>query len=240
MLNASLENVMHFLRALGHHHRPLALSEISELARQKAQHSSQSGSLQINAWDRDFYTLENFPGQSSVSRHPSPLSIGSVFRGLSQLFSRLYGISLRVADTAPGETWHSDVKKLEVLDEDAGVMGWIYADLFTRPGKHRGAAHYTVRCSRRVDRDDWIGDLPYSEVPGSPEDSLLMFSMDSDSDMGPRRVRGKEGLYQLPIAVLSCEFAKPIRPGEATILQWHEIETLFHEMGHALHCACFT
>ena len=230
---------MHFLRALSHHHRPLALSEISELAQQKSAGSPQSGSPRIEAWDRDFYTLQIPPSQSSISspRHPEPLSIGTVFEGLSELFSRLYGLSLRITDTASGETWHPDVKKLEVLDEDAGVMGWIYADLFSRTGKHRGAAHYTVRCSRRVDRDDWMGDIPYARVPESLESPPRTPSVD---DMGPRKVRGKEGLYQLPIAVLSCDFAKPNKTGDVTMLQWHEIETLFHEMGHALHCVYCT
>ena len=79
---------------------------------------------------------------------------------LSRLFKHLYGITLRPADTLPGEVWHPDVRKLEVIDEDAGLIGWIYADLFARAGKASGAAHYTVRCSRRTDDDDELSDAP--------------------------------------------------------------------------------
>jgi len=53
--------------------------------------------------------------------------------------------------------------------------------------------------------------------------------------LGPRLVRNKEGLYQLPIAALSCDFAKPNVNEGPTMLTWSEVETLFHEMGHAVH-----
>jgi len=45
---------------------------------------------------------------------------------------------------------------------------------------------------------------------------------------------GGRGIFQLPIVVLLCEFARPT-PGRPTVLQWHEVLTLFHEMGHAMH-----
>ena len=42
---------------------------------------------------------------------------------LSRLFTHLYGISSRPANVTSGEVWHNDVHKLEVVDEDAGVLG---------------------------------------------------------------------------------------------------------------------
>ena len=231
---ALLDNVMRFLRVLGHHHRPSALIEIMRLRDVKAARESASTPPTIHLWDREF-----FAGISSPvipSSRPLPISVGSVFSGLSELFKRLFGLSFRLTETAAGEVWHPDVKKLEVSDEDGGVIGWIYADLFGREGKPHGAAHYTVRCSRRVDKDDWLGDLahqdptmPLSEFPEMENGSLL-------TGLGPRLVRNKEGLYQLPIAVLSCDFAKPSMNEGPTMLTWSEVETLFHEMGHAVHC----
>jgi Zn-dependent oligopeptidase len=50
------------------------------------------------------------------------------------------------------------------------------------------------------------------------------------------RIRGEDGVFQLPLVVLLCEFTKPTLTQGPTVLEWHEVLTLFHEMGHAMHC----
>ncbi|KIJ08124.1 hypothetical protein PAXINDRAFT_18719, partial [Paxillus involutus ATCC 200175] len=180
----------------------------------------------IQAWDRSYYCPPE-PPEPPVPL--PPLSLGRVFMGLSRLFKHLYGISLRPAEVASGEVWHSDVHKLEVVDEDFGVIGWIYADLFGRSGKSCGAAHYTVRCSRRTDDDDEAGDL----VVGGNEEFLTPSR--SFEAIKRHKLRGMDGEYQLPLVVLLCEFTRPTIARGPTILEWHEVQTLFHEMGHAMH-----
>jgi mitochondrial intermediate peptidase len=150
--------------------------------------------------------------------------------GLSRLFKHLYGVSLRPVESASGEVWHTDVQKLEVVDEEHGTIGWIYADLFARRGKASGAAHYTVRCSRRTDDDDEVND-------GTAEGYELQIQEAKDFEAVKRhRLPNQEGVYQLPLVVLLCEFARPTISKGATVLEWHEVQTLFHEMGHAMHC----
>ena len=153
--------------------------------------------------------------------------------GLSRLFRNLYGITLRLANVTPGEVWHSDVRKLEVVDEKSGVIGWIYADLFARRGKPGGAAHYTVRCSRRTDDDEAHRDLD-----GIWDENAHKAVQLSDKFESAHRARipGSEDVFQLPVVVLLCEFARPTVRKGPTILAWHEVLTLFHEMGHAMHC----
>ena len=154
--------------------------------------------------------------------------------GLSRLFRNLYGITLRLADIAPGEGWHSDVRKLEVVDERSGVIGWIYADLFSRHGKPGGAAHYTVRCSRRTDDDDEHRDLLGLQNKEEVEQAM---ALSNEFEAGNRsRIRGVEGVFQLPVVVLLCDFTRPTLSQGPTTLAWHEVLTLFHEMGHAMHC----
>lgn len=151
---------------------------------------------------------------------------------LSRLFTSLYGISLRLADVTYGEVWHTDVRKLEVVDEEAGVLGVIYADLFARRGKPSGAAHYTVRCSRRTDDDDELGDFR-----NASEHDHAVAELSREFEAAHRRpLKGREGTFQLPVVVLLCEFARPTIGRGATVLEWHEVLTLFHEMGHAMHC----
>ena len=145
-------------------------------------------------------------------------------------------MTLRPVELSPGEAWHSDVKKLEVVDETDGLLGWIYADLFARRNKSSGAAHYTVRCSRRTDDDDEAGDL----LPAENDRQLAELSRDFEAG-GRHRFPG--GVFQLPVVVLLTEFSHPptltLSRGPA-VLEWHEVLTLFHEMGHAMHCMSST
>ncbi|KAJ7778412.1 mitochondrial intermediate peptidase [Mycena metata] len=144
-------------------------------------------------------------------------------------FRHLYGISLRPVGVTSGEVWHPDVKKLEVVDEEKGVIGWIYIDLFARRGKAVGAAHYTVRCSRRTDDDNEAGDHIDPET-----EQHVTLSREFEA-VKRHRLPGQEGVYQLPLVVLLCEFSRPTAVKGPTELQWHEVMTLFHEMGHAMH-----
>ncbi|CBQ71178.1 related to mitochondrial intermediate peptidase precursor [Sporisorium reilianum SRZ2] len=256
-------NVEEFLRALTKHHRPRAAQDLDKLRRLKHTASTTKNSSVFNPspnlpafapWDRDMYTEQHFRSAALRSVQPlSPyLSLGSVFAGLSRLFSALYGIRFRASMVAKGEVWSEgpgDVMKVEVLDEREGargtagaaegLIGTVYADLWSREGKPGGAAHYTVRCSRRVDKDDEAGDF----VHGRAEDGRVLRPEDLGGEgygnplQAPTfEQRERAGRYQLPVVVLMCDFARPGGGNQGPcLLGWHEVETLFHEMGHAIH-----
>ena len=231
-------NVDGFLRSLLANQRPAALADVATLQRLKAHSitgnhypSDQSSTAHLpplNAWDKDFYGWRyvSSMAESSSSSISNYLSVGSAMMGLSRLFSRLYGISFKPVPVAPGETWDPSVRRIDVVDEVEGPIGRLYLDLFERPGKAVGAAHYTVRCSRRIDDDDVAGD-------GLSEgwDAQWGKGLEGRGTV----VRGREGRYQLPVSVLSCELRPPSN-GRPALLTWNELETLFHEMGHAIHC----
>ncbi|PPQ71459.1 hypothetical protein CVT26_011238 [Gymnopilus dilepis] len=220
------DNVYNFLDALMKHTKPFARRALHTLSQRKQAHHGLPTLPIIQAWDRDFYC----PPEPPAPPIPlPPLTLGTVFMGLSRLFQHLYGISLRPASPLSGEVWHNDVHKLEVVDEDRGIIGWIYADLFARRGKASGAAHYTVRCSRRTDDDDEQGD-------GTVEGMELRIRESAEFEAVKRhRLPNQEGVFQLPLVVLLCEFPRPSVMKGPTILEWHEVLTLFHEMGHAMH-----
>ncbi|KAJ7786506.1 mitochondrial intermediate peptidase [Mycena metata] len=219
-------NVVHFLDALLDHTRPAARSALRALSIRKQNHLNTEPFPVIQAWDRDFYCPPEPPAPPIAL---PPLTLGTVFMGLSRLFRHLYGISLRPVGVTSGEVWHPDVKKLEVVDEETGVIGWIYADLFARRGKAVGAAHYTVRCSRRTDDDNEAEDHIDPET-----EQHVTLSREFEA-VKRHRLPGQEGVYQLPLVVLLCEFSRPTAVKGPTELQWHEVMTLFHEMGHAMH-----
>ncbi|KAJ2929392.1 hypothetical protein H1R20_g7714, partial [Candolleomyces eurysporus] len=208
------------------HTRPFARRALHTLAHRKQEHHGLSSLPIVQAWDRDFYCPPDPPAPPIPL---PPLTLGTVFMGLSRLFKHLYGVSLRPAESAPGETWHADVHKLEVVDEDQGIIGWVYADLFARRNKASGAAHYTVRCSRRADDDDEAGDLTLEG-----EEHRIQESQSFEA-VKRHRLPKQDGVYQLPLVVLLTEVARPTISKGPTILEWHEVLTLFHEMGHAMH-----
>lgn len=204
-LNLISEDVNHFLLSLAVQLRPGALEAISLIQERKRQHMCSQEIPIAQPWDREYYLPSEVPGPIC----PVPrLTVGTVFRALSRLFSNLYGIRLCPVEPSPGEVWHRDVQKLEVISDDTGTLGWIYTDLFIREGKGRGAAHYTVQCSRLLDKED--------------------IENDTSSRVG-YRVKSNNSLWQLPIVVLMCDFTH-------STVEWYEVQTLFHEMGHAIHC----
>ncbi|GJN93960.1 hypothetical protein Rhopal_007021-T1 [Rhodotorula paludigena] len=240
------EAVQGFLDALERHNRPRAQKDLDVLRRAKAAHLARTGdgggrgrddARVIEAWDRDFYT-----DLSATSESASPLpdvspffSVGTVFAGLSRFFTALYGIRFEVEDVQPGEVWAPGVRKLRVVDEDEGRIGTIYCDLSAREGKAPGAAHYTVRCSRRIEDDDAEGDFAgqaWAEVDGVRVERA---ELEQGLVVEPVEWRGREGKHQEPVVVLVCAFGSNEASGAPAFLQWHEVETLHHEMGHAIH-----
>jgi len=236
------EAVTHFLAALAADTRPQVIAELQELLKMK-QADGQTGitSNAINAWDRDYYTARLLSGLFARVRTGDALSahfsLGTVFQGLSRLFSRLYGIRLVPCETQPGETWHEDVRRLDVVDESGNHIAVVYCDLFSRAGKNPNPAHFTLRCSRAIP-DTEVAEYataatPFNDPVEAATDGMAHF-VDPNSKV----------LYQLPTIALICDFSRPTSsgstlssgaPNKPTLLSFRNVQTLFHEMGHALH-----
>ncbi|KAI8075771.1 hypothetical protein BDF21DRAFT_72733 [Thamnidium elegans] len=222
-------NVDAFLRTLLRHQEPTFKNDINLLLKTKQQVLQLNSTSSLNAWDRDYYMQIYSASQSSPINSPY-FSAGSVIQGLSRLFKHLYGVEFEHAPLKQGEKWHDQVRKLDVVCENEGKIGTIYCDLFSRFGKTTNAAHYTIRTSRRVDDDDAENDIKYafSGRPVDPSNFLPAIQPPAEP------IHGKDGLYQLPVIALTCDFSYS-STGQPTLLSMFEVETLFHEMGHAMH-----
>ncbi|KAJ1735204.1 Mitochondrial intermediate peptidase [Coemansia biformis] len=169
-------------------------------------------------WDRDYWVGQQQMETGALPSLAPYFSLGRVVLGLSRVFQRLYGVELRAATPQPGEIWHPDVRKLEVVGEDGRLLGLVYCDVFGRSSKaHVGAAHFTARCARRVDDD-------IASAAGSRRERVSEQTV----------VERNGHLFQLPVVVLICNFPGP-EPGAPPLLSWSNVETIFHEMGHAMH-----
>jgi intermediate peptidase len=231
------EAVDMFLQALLQDTRPQVQEELQDLLELKKSdaHSTGLGATAITAWDRDYYTTRLLSNMQSRIRPTDTLSsffsLGSVFQGLSRLFHRLYGIRLVPREVAPGETWNEDVRRIDVIDDTAGHIAVMYCDLFSRPGKSPNPAHFTLRCSREILPGEVAEFADTLEPFASPVEAAtdgMAHSLDAETNT----------VYQLPTIALICDFAIPARvtrQSKPALLSFREVQTLFHEMGHALH-----
>ncbi|KUI62504.1 Mitochondrial intermediate peptidase [Cytospora mali] len=238
MMAKTPESVHQFLRALCKNNAPIVQREMEGLLQQKQQ-TLGLGSLDLKPWDKDYYmNMLRESERSKVKRDdilPAYFSLGTIMQGLSRLFTRLYGIRFAARETMPGETWHPDVRRLDVISDTDGHVAVLYCDLFYREDKSPNPAHFTVRCSREIAE----GELDEAEsalqqaVAGRPE----FASPEEVVNDGMAMSRGQNGLFkQLPTIALVCDFPQSEAAGnKPAFLTFGQMETLFHEMGHAIH-----
>ncbi|TQS33750.1 hypothetical protein Golomagni_05894, partial [Golovinomyces magnicellulatus] len=234
MMAKTPSSVMEFLLALREHNGPMIQRELKELEARKSDRLA-IPDAELYAWDRDFYMEKIRAEMRSKVRHEDQLtaffSVGTVMQGLSRLFDRLYGIRFVPRDTLPGETWHPDVKRLDVMSDNGEQVAVLYCDLFYRPQKSPNPAHFTVRCSREIlpeEVEEAMADLNATDTPGfDSAEQAANDGMETNVEDGV--------LKQLPTVALVCDFPKNDNAREPAFLSYYSVETLFHEMGHAIH-----
>ncbi|CCH41139.1 mitochondrial intermediate peptidase [Wickerhamomyces ciferrii] len=218
----SPEHVMNFLNKLAEETKPHAIQELRLLSNLKQKELGDTRSLTntevadyLKPWDRDYYShLYSTNQRSSASEQISSyFSLGVVLQGLSNLFNSIYGIQLIPSQVQSGEIWSDDVRRLNVIDSKEGLVGIVYCDLFQRKGKTPNPAHFTVCCSRKIYSDEDAEDLKLVQT-------------------GKSKITGEE--FQLPVISLVCNFEKNPSIGRC-LLSLNDVETIFHEMGHAMH-----
>jgi intermediate peptidase len=227
----SPESVNGFLQALSKDNRPVVEAEVFDLLMAKTAETNLSHPT-LQPWDKEYYMSHILSSVRSRSRNPdflsSYFSLGRVMQGLSRLFSRLYGVRFVPHESLPGETWNSDVRRLDVVSETDGHVAVLYCDLFSRLGKSPNPAHFTLRCSRLI-RNDEI------EEAASSRDQIFESAEDAANDGMAISKPHAEGVMQLPTIALICDFATEPGSNKPSLLNFSEVSTLFHEMGHAIH-----
>lgn len=228
----SPEAVNQFLGALIQDNKHQVSAELQELLElKKADAHLDNDPNRINAWDKFYYSHKLLSSMKTKSRAPDFLSayfsVGTVMQGLSRLFDRLYGLRLVPRQTQPGEVWEEGVRRLDVVSDSDGHIAVLYCDLFSRPGKTPNPAHFTLRCSREISAEE-IEEMSNIEHPfSSPLEGAT-------SGMAVSYNKKTDTYFQLPTIALICDFSKQHHP-RPTLLNFNDVRTLFHEMGHALH-----
>lgn len=217
------ELVYNFLENLAKETAVLSIKELNSLANLKKQELNQQDlelepediAEYLKPWDRDYYGYK-LTIQKRSSNHEqisSYLSLGVVMQGLSNVLNKLYGVQLIPEKSINGETWDKGIRRLNVISETEGLLGVIYCDFFYRRGKALNPAHFTICCSRNIYPDETLKDLE-------------LFQNSKNLKTGE--------VFQLPVISVICNFENNSTIDKC-LLSLQEVETLFHEMGHAMH-----
>lgn len=188
-------------------------------------HSNDEILAEVKPWDRDYLLAKLMQnGEDDHSKEISEyLSVGTVMNGLSKLFESIYNVALIPERTDKGETWdYGHVRKLKYVNlTNNEVLGYLYVDFWSEKVL---PSHFTIVCSRELNTS--IGTEHREDI-----EKTVHLSKDKD--------------YQLPVIALVCNFQKPKSTGMGrlagldsdmpTLLTLEQVDTIFHEMGHAMH-----
>ncbi|KAJ4392486.1 Mitochondrial intermediate peptidase [Neurospora sp. IMI 360204] len=235
MMASTPESVRQFLQALAENTRPQAQQEVADLT--AAKRALKGEDVTLEPWDKDFYAESIRQAIKSRQKREdlsSYFSLGTVMQGLSRIFTRLYGIRFVPREPMPGETWHPDVRRLDVVSDVEGHVAVLYCDLFYRPLKSPNPAHFTLRCSRELSPTE-LAETAHTQAE-NPDVLIPSFeSAEFAANDGMAYSRSQDGtIKQLPTIALVCDFPQQSYNRPA-LLSFFQLETLFHEMGHAIH-----
>lgn len=141
--------VLAFLRDLARRARPVAESELRELADFADQ---RLGKKALEAWDIAYYSEKLRQAKHDISQEelrpffPAP----TVLEGMFRVVNRLYGVAITPVDGI--DTWHPDVMFFQMNDAEGALRGAFYLDLYARPHKRGGAWMDECRVRTRTSR----------------------------------------------------------------------------------------
>jgi len=163
----NVSNVWDFLQSLREKVTPTARKEMAVLLRMKQEHcelTNQPFDGRINAWDLEFFrnlaAKKQCKKDEMLIRQYFPLD--TTFQKIVSLFGGMFGMHFEEITQQHSDTlWHSDVRLFAVYDtlhNTKQIMGYLFLDLFTRPGKYMTNACFNIQC--HFEREDGTRQLP--------------------------------------------------------------------------------
>lgn len=134
---ATPENVMNLLEQLKDSYtEPMRreLKEIEEFAQK-----TEGPEFKLMPWDYSYWAekLKNEKYAFNDEDMKPYFELNNTINGVLGLATRLYGYTFKENKEIP--VYHPDVKVFEIYENDGSLLGILYADFYSRPGKSPGA-----------------------------------------------------------------------------------------------------
>nr|XP_032626860.1 mitochondrial intermediate peptidase [Chelonoidis abingdonii] len=233
------EKVMQFLETLSERLFQRTLKDFEMMEGMKMKLNPQNSKLM--PWDHPYYSgvLRGERYNIEPSLYCPFFSLGACMEGLNFLFNQLLGISLYAEQTEKGELWCEDVRKLAVVHENEGLLGYIYCDFFQRADKpHQVTTNdVLIRCLLTIElavktlpingMRDWTRcPTDFAEVP-----SILMEYFASDYRVVNQFARHFQTGQSLPKSMVSrlCESKKICAAADMQLQVFYAVlDQLYH------------
>lgn len=180
---------------------------------------------------------------SPLQRMTGYLHFERCLSSLEMLCDELFGVQMRRVPLSAAEGWEASsggrephLMKYELIEDNGrgASLGSIYFDLFRRHNKFSNSAHFTVQCGcSNSDTDRLLSRFPSPSRSTSSSIRNWFNGSSGSTDSSTAAVRtvaskAEEIAYQLPSVVLVLNLS-------SDHLSLDDLETLYHEFGHALH-----
>ncbi|MHA7918336.1 oligopeptidase A [Alloalcanivorax xenomutans] len=141
----SVDEVMHFLHDLAFKAKPQAEKELRELQ----DFAAEQGATDLQPWDIGFWSERLREARYDLSDEALRpwFPAEKVIDGMFAVVGKLFGIRFRQRHDV--DTWHTDVRFFELVDDDGSVRAAFYLDMYARIGKRGGAWMDDARIRRR-------------------------------------------------------------------------------------------
>ncbi|KAF8073030.1 hypothetical protein HT031_000691 [Scenedesmus sp. PABB004] len=233
---------------LGHRPRvaPAAVAEDAVLTA-FARNATGDAGLELLWWDRAYWAERRKEALFSLKQEElrQYLPLDSVMAGLFQLARRLYGIEIRPV-ASPPPVWHPDVKVYAVSDAASPdtPLAYFYTDLFARPGQKEGGAWvqpFGAAAAYRLDPSPAAAAAAAGAgagarggaAPGAARNNASASVRWSAPLEASTRAWLAGAPRRLPLAIVVAN-QDPPADGKPSLMTMDEVETVFHEFGHAL------
>jgi intermediate peptidase len=193
--------------------------------------SPSSEQQQLHPWDLNFYNglyksqlFQNHDGNGDgeeVSSLSGYFTVEQSLEGMKVLVQKLFGIAMEEVNTDVREQWdvphhyHSKTGNDSLSSPSSSIRKFNFFK--EEDGKPLGTIYFDLH-----PRDGKYNHAAHFTIQCGCES----------------RKKGEVGQYQLPIVAVVCNLSPPfsVHAGQtASLLSHSEVETLFHEFGHALH-----
>ncbi|XP_029668905.1 mitochondrial intermediate peptidase isoform X2 [Formica exsecta] len=153
--------VKEFLNVLNDNLQSKATQDFQEM--QKMKDAESHLKQELMPWDTAYFMAKAKKVwlNTSTTEFAPYFSLGACMEGLNILTQSLYGVRLESIPVLSGEVWANNVHKLAVIDEEEGILGYIYCDFYERMGKSNQDCHFTIQGGKQ------LPDSSYQHVTGT-------------------------------------------------------------------------